>query len=131
MEIQTFSHMEHGEAVAQWWAARHKFAWQPAMLSPVGVVGVVDGQPVCACWLYLSMGVGVAYLENPLTKPGTTLAQARQRLRMLFAALEEVAKAHDYGVVICHALTSGVKFMESLGYAFHPFTYATGTKLLR
>ncbi len=131
MEVESYNEAVHGRTVAGWWKARHKIALNPAMLSPVGVVGIVEGQPVCACWLYLSVGVGVAYLENPLTKPRTSLANAKQRLRILFAALEEVAKVHDYGVVICHARLPGVKFMEEQGYAFHPFSFATGTKLLK
>ncbi len=132
MDVQPYNQTTHGETVAAWWNARHPDSvFQPAMLPPTGIVGQIDGEICCACWLHLSAGVGVGFLENPVTAPGMAVGLARDRLRVLFAALEAIAKAHDYGVIICHALKSGRRFMESMGYAFHDFEYLTGTKLLK
>jgi hypothetical protein len=101
------------------------------MLPPVGVVGLVDGALVAACWLAMTVGVGVALLEMPITKPKTRLKDAKTRLVMLFEALEKIALAHDYGVLISHSRTEGKKFMESCGFTFEPYAYLAGAKLLR
>jgi hypothetical protein len=132
MTISEYIPAEHEATVAGWWNQRHPHTlFQPAMLPPVGLVGLIDGAPVCAGWLAMTVGVGVACLEMPITKPRTRLKDAKARLIMLFDALSIVALAHDYGVLMVHPRPEVRAFLESYGFAFEPYTYLTGAKLLR
>lgn len=132
MTISEYIPAEHGETVSAWWNQRHpQTVFQPSMLPPVGLVGMVDGGVVCAGWLAMTVGVGVARVEMPITKPRTRLKDAKARLVMLFDALAAIALAHDYGVLMVHPRPEVRGFLESYGFTFEPYTYLTGAKLLR
>ena len=131
MEIHSYSQADHGETVAAWWEAHNERPFQSAMLPPVGVVATDDSGLVAACWLHLSAGVGVCFIENPVTRPGLTVVEARDALTALLAALEAVALTHDYGVMVCHTMPAIARYLRGKGFAFSDRTFLTGTKLLR
>ncbi len=131
MTVQPYQPKSHGETVAAWWEAHTGRRFQSALLPPVGVVAMDDAGAVGACWLHLSAGIGVAFMENPVTRPGLGYKAAKGVLAFMFAALEVVAIGHDYGMIVVHPIASGQRFMESLGFSFLPGKYITGSKILR
>lgn len=91
--------------VKAWWEAHQTSRlFEPALLPPVGVIAECDGDPHAACWLYMAVGVGVAFVDMPVSKPGLKLSEVSAAFRMVLEALEAIAKAHDYGVIIAHTL---------------------------
>ncbi len=131
MTILPYSPNDHGEIIARWWTAHTGRVFQHALLPPVGLVGSDEHGPCCAVWLYMSVGIGVAFLENPVTRPGLSMRKAKLALTTLFKATEEVALTHDYGLIMCHSKLAGKKMMESIGYSFMPETFITGSKLIK
>ena len=86
-------------------------------IPPVGVIVESDGEPVAACWLYLSAGIGVGFLEMPVTRPGTKLEDAVTFLGHALAALEEIARSHNYGVLMATTPKGiGHVLMRKFGY---------------
>ncbi len=86
------------ETVAAWWDEKKKGIFPENMLPPVGVIVEKDGEPIAALWMYMSVGIGEARLEWPITKPGAGIAGA-YALREAVNAMKTIAKAHDYGVL--------------------------------
>jgi hypothetical protein len=78
-----------------WWSSRHGEDLPVALLPPLGVV-VEDagGEAIGMLWCYESYGVGVAWLEYPVTRPGLTLKQAWAVLAMAAAACMRYAGHH-------------------------------------
>ena len=64
-----------------WWGARHKSSFPAAMLPPLGVVLEDMRGPAAMLWCYESYGVGVAFLEFSITRPGLSLKEARLAVR--------------------------------------------------
>ncbi len=69
--------------VSRWWSLHTaERSFLPSMLPPVGIVVEQNGVPVSACWVHLSAGVGVAFLDSPVSRPGLsvkdTAADAKQ-----------------------------------------------------
>jgi hypothetical protein len=63
-----------------WWQSRHGALsdFPSPLLPPLGVVVEEEGEPVFALWCYESFGVGVAFLEYPVSRPGRTAAQTKE-----------------------------------------------------
>lgn len=61
----------------QWWEARHPGSPLPAaLLPPLGVVIEDTVGPAGMLWCYESFGVGVGFLEFPVTRPGLSMRAA-------------------------------------------------------
>ena len=132
MTVMEYDAATHEEQVARWWNRRHPDrVFQPGMLPPVGLVAVDETGPCFALWMHLSAGVGVAFLENPVSRPRQALAKSKEAFLMLLAAMEKIATAHDYGVIICHAPEVTARVMRKQGYDFHTKLMLTGSKLLK
>jgi len=69
-------------------------------LPPVGVIVEDAGEPVAVCWMYLAAGIGVGFIEWPITRPGLGLKRAKAALGAAFGALELIAKQHDYSLLV-------------------------------
>jgi hypothetical protein len=65
--------------VNDWWQARHGALVDlpAAMLPPLGVIVEDADGPAFALWCYESFGVGVAFIEWPVSRPGLCLPRAR------------------------------------------------------
>ena len=132
MTVTHYNEAAHGGMVAEWWAARHRDRlFQFGMLPPVGVVAEDEGGPCAACWMHLSAGVGVAFIENPVTKPGMPLTKARDTLLFLMEVLEKIALEHDYGVMVAHTMPAIARTLMGRGFTFGERTFLNGTKILR
>lgn len=131
MEIIPYSPVEHESLVSAWWRQHRGTVLQVNMLPPAGVVAVDDHGPCAALWLHMSVGVGVAFLENPVSCPGMTPAESRKAFLLLMGALEQVALSHDYGVMVVHTPAAIVRTLEREGFQFTDREVLTGMKLLR
>src|SRR5688572_28477342 len=99
--------------VELWWSAHtSERAIVPEMLPPVGVVVERDTEPVAALWCHLSAGVGIAFLENPVTRPGLTLAEASRAMKYALGTIEAICETHDYGLMIVNTLPQIARWLE-------------------
>lgn len=87
-----------------------------ALLPPVGVIIEHEDQPLCACWLYLAVNIGVCWLEYPVSKPGLHLREAREAFHLAIQALERIAIALDYRIMMAHTLPGIARVMRSFGF---------------
>lgn len=131
MTVTTYQPEAHGETVAAWWQVHTGRPFQPALLPPLGAVAVDDSGLVGACWLHFSVNVGVCFLENPVSRPGLSLKQARETFLLLLSALEQIAVTHDYGVMSCHTPAAIARTLKKAGFTFLEKPVFTGEKLLR
>ena len=64
-----------------WWRSRHESIGITGVpLPPLGVMVLLDGEPIAAVWCYESFGVGVAQISFPVTRPGTSFINARRAI---------------------------------------------------
>jgi hypothetical protein len=85
--------------VAEWYWTHNGGTLPRTLLPPVGVVVESNGEMVAACWLYMAVGVGVCFIEYPVSKPGMSMREVREAFSLLLATLQEIAITHDYGVM--------------------------------
>lgn len=91
--------------VEEWWSGHASGrALVESMLPPVGIVVERDGEPVAALWCYLSAGVGVAFLESPVARPGMSIKRTSEVMAFAMGAIEAVCERHDYGLLIVNTL---------------------------
>lgn len=131
MEVQPYNEADHGETVGWWWEQHTGWPFERALLPPVGVVGIDEDGPSCACWLHLSAGVGVCFIENPVSRPGLGMKQAADCFKTLLEALQKIALAHDYGVMVCNTMPAIARILKRCGFDFNETHKITGMKLLR
>jgi len=90
------------EAELRLWLDGHRLSgdsFNAGLLPPLGVVVEVDGEPVSCCFAYMSVRVGVAFLEFAVTRPGLSVLEAKNSLGAAIEGIEELLKVHDYNVV--------------------------------
>ena len=131
MDIIPYDPAAHADLVTAWWRHHRDNVLQLNMLPPVGVVAVDDSGPCAALWLHLSVNIGVAFLENPVARPGLRLVESRRIFLLLLEVLESVALTHDYGVIVVHPSAGVARIMEGYGFEFDQRPVFTGIKLLR
>jgi hypothetical protein len=102
--------------VSQWWADHDQGMFPEALLPPVGIVVEHGGEPIAAIWLYMAVGIGVCWLEYPVSRPGISLKDSTVAFGLAIRALEKVAKTHDYGVMLAHTLPGIARVMRSFGF---------------
>lgn len=110
------------QLVAEWRKAHGCDSFPETLLPPDGVIVERDGQPVAAAWMYLSAGIGVAFLDFLTTAPGMTPAQASEALGHALALLKRLAKQNDYGLMIGYTFPAMARCAEAHGFR----TLATG-----
>jgi len=128
--VRTYCPETDAAMVAGWWAVHRSEPMPLALLPPVGVVVMLDKQPVCALWLFLTIGHGVAFAEYPVSAPGLGAGVAREAFDRALEALEAVALAHNYKVMVCHTLPAIARILKQHGYRFGTESKITGTKVL-
>lgn len=119
------------ETVSGWWDVHaHGSGIVQALLPPLGVVVEMDEKPVCAVWLYMAAGIGVCWLEYPVSAPGLKFHDAKEAFHLAVSALEKAAKANDYGVMIAHTLPAIARVMRSFGFREETRKKVTTLKVL-
>jgi hypothetical protein len=107
-----------------WWSSHHGDSLPWGLLPPLGVV-VEDAneEAIGMLWCYECYGVGVAFLEFPVTRPGLTMKQAGAVMAvavmacMQTAGKECVPPAHYYAFRV--ATSSPIaRFLGRLGFTF-------------
>lgn len=74
-------------------------AFDPSFAPPCGIIIERNGIPEMCAFLYLSVGIGVAFVDLVFTRPGVSLAKALETFDFCSGLLRAVAKTHDYGVI--------------------------------
>ena len=123
--VRQFDKEKDFDTVKAWWEAHSNgrlFAKE--LLPPVGVIAEVNGEPLAACWVHLSAGVGVAFLDLPVSKPGLPLKEVQIVFSVLLEAIEEICRAHDYGMLQAFTLPGIARHLQRR----HGFEHA-GTRL--
>jgi hypothetical protein len=106
------------------WAAARNVEIAPVILSPNGFLIEDDRGPLAVCWSYLVFDVPIAIIDNFITRPNTSLKQAKDAWRMLFRAVRSFlgnlrdcnGKPLGYNLIRTFCHSSLAKFMESEGW---------------
>ena len=87
-----------------------------ALLPPVGVVVHMNGEPVACVFMHLSVGVGVAFLEDPVSRPILTVAESKAAFAHALPLLEKIALENDYGIFLVNTPPAIGRFLETQGF---------------
>ena len=110
----------------QWWGQRHSDPFPLALLPPLGVVIEDDAGPAGMLWCYECFGVGVGFLEFPVTRPGLSLRQAGEVMefamnccvRLAGKCVEPPAEVPFFRVFTTVPVA---RFLEGRGFQFCDF----------
>ena len=87
------------QMVSGWHEARHGVPLPETILPPLGIISEDEHGPVAVWFAYQSLGVGVAFLEACVTRPGLTLQQAWAVIGRCLDGIEAVLKKEGYGMI--------------------------------
>ncbi len=105
------------QLISGWWQARHGSPLMETLLPPLGIIVERSGAPLGALWCYECIGIGVCFLEYPVTRPGMALVEARAVMSLAIEACIAAAKAHgDYSLFRCSTLPAIGRMLGSLGW---------------
>lgn len=106
------------QLVNGWWSERHGEALHEGLLPPLGIIVEMEGEAVAALWCYECFGIGVCFLEYPITRPSLSFAAARQSMGMALEAVIRVAKSHgDFSFFKAFPQTdSMIRCLRSFGF---------------
>src|SRR5688572_4046715 len=113
-QVREYDAGRDAEMVSAWWRAHDGSEFPLGMLPPAGIIAEIGGKPVAACWLYMAVGVGVCWLEWPVSIPGLSLAESREAFTVLVDAMEAVAREHQYSLMMAHTLPPIARFMQRM-----------------
>lgn len=132
MTIRDFNKEYDLPMVREWWRDHgHKDAFPERLLPPVGVVVQDDdGADIAALWMYMAVEIGVCWIEYPVSAPGLNIVQTKEAFHTAIEGLTEIAKAHDYGVMIAHTIGPIARMMEAFGFRIEPAQKVTVSKAL-
>lgn len=91
------------QMVSGWMEGRGMGMLLENLLPPTGIVLECDGEAVGAAWLYLCYGIGVAFWEGLVARPGLSMKEMREMLRHCTGALRAIAAENDVGVIKVYA----------------------------
>jgi hypothetical protein len=105
------------QVVSAWWQARHGQPFPETLVPPDAVIVERAGKPVAFLCCYLSYGVGVAFLEFAVTRPGLGFKVAREAMTMAINGC--VALAHgrgDFSFFRCNTVPAIGRVLLGLGF---------------
>lgn len=91
------------QLVNDWWMARHDRPFLETLIPPLGVFAERDGEPQAVAWAYESAGVGVAFLEHVITRPGLSFKDADAAFGCCLRGIEFLLRGRGYSVLRCIA----------------------------
>lgn len=100
----------------QWAKVHGRAAFDPRTMPPTAFMVEDEKGPLVFCSLYLSLGVGVAFIESLFSRPWETAQVVVAGVAFLVEGVKKIAKAHDYGVIICHTFPAIARKAEGLGF---------------
>lgn len=89
------------QTVSGWYEARHGQPLAETILPPLGVIVEDEHGPAGALFAYQSLGIGVAFLECVVSRPGFSPAEAHAILGRCLEGIEAVLRKEDYGILRC------------------------------
>lgn len=117
MTTRLIDNAKDSATIQPWWDDRRGFPFPAGALPPVGVIAEDETGPVAAVWLFMAVGVGVAWMAFQCTNPAASAASKLNGLRRCVESLECVAVAHDYHIVMTESYTIGMgRLWGRLGY---------------
>jgi hypothetical protein len=102
--------------VSEWAEDHRRTPFAKELLPPLGVVVERDGEPVAALWCYMSVGVGIGFLEWPVTKPGLSMRESKAAMKFAVEAIIEAARVHDYHLFRVFTLPGIARVLRSEGW---------------
>jgi hypothetical protein len=115
-QVREYDAARDADMVSGWWRAHDESEFPLGLLPPAGIIAEIGGKPVAACWLYMAVGVGVCWLEWPVSIPGLSLAESREAFTRLVEAMDMIAAAHDYRLMMAHTLPPIARVMKGMGF---------------
>jgi hypothetical protein len=73
--------------LCQWHEARHGYALAVQLLPPLGFMVTDEQGPLAALFCYQSYGVGVAFIDLALSRPGTSFKAAKRAFYLCLQAI--------------------------------------------
>lgn len=111
------------QLVSGWWGKHADGLFTETVLPPVGVIIEADGEECAALWCYESFGIGVAFLEFPISRPGMPPKMLMRVFGYAVEACVAIVKARakeqggDYCVFRCSTIPSIARLLPSLGFS--------------
>lgn len=104
------------QLVKSWWEEHDSGAlFCETILPPLGLMACDETGPIAAVWAYQAVGIGVAFVKAPVSRPGIG-AKALTAFGALFEALEATLRTHDYGLVVALAEDRLEPWLERHGF---------------
>lgn len=107
------------QVIADWWAEHGHGDMPVELLPPSGFLVSRDGERVAGAFLYLAVGIGVAFLEWAVAKPGLPLAEAIKAFDVLVDFMKQHTAAIGYSVLWANTLP-GIGRVLRRRHGFHP-----------
>lgn len=105
------------QLVSAWWRERNGDDLMETLLPPIGVIVERGEDALGALWCYECFGVGVCFLEYPVTKPGISGGLGLRVMRLALEACIKLAKSHgDFSLFRCSTLESIAPVLPRLGF---------------
>jgi hypothetical protein len=122
MKVPLYQVREYGSKVGDYqlvaeWRKAHGAEFPETLLPPSGVIVERDGEPVAAAWMYMAVGIGVAFLDFISTAPGMTPGQSSEAIGHALAVLKRIAKDNNYGVLIGYTFPAIARCAEAHGFS--------------
>jgi len=102
--------------VERWGRAHGRAAFDARACPPTSFMVEDDKGPLLFCMLYLSIGVGVAFLEGLFSRPGERPSVVVAASEFMVEGMKKIAAANDYGFLICHTFPAVAR--KALGMGF-------------
>lgn len=91
------------ELLYDWCHKRTGHPLNESRLPPMGII--VEDQneyPIVALFAQLAVDRGIAFLEDPIARPGISLKESREAFDYAFEALKSALKANNYTGIVAH-----------------------------
>lgn len=109
LEVCQYSRKTHGQTLWTWWMQRDQEDYDCLDLLPMvdqdaghGCVVSDDNGPVVAGFAMMTVGVGIAWFERLVSRPGLQYQVTRRAGALVYGWLEEYVKEFDYHLGYAH-----------------------------
>jgi hypothetical protein len=102
--------------IEKWAMAHGRATFDPRTVPPTAFMVEDHKGPLVFCKLYLSLGVGVAFLEGLFSRPWESPSVIVAGVAFMVEGVKKIAEAHDYGMLVCHTFPCMAR--KALGMGF-------------
>ncbi len=101
------------------WCIEHKgHDMDERRMPPLGVMVEDQRGARCALFSHMAVSRGVAFLEDPVSRPGLSLIEARAGFSYALGAIKEALAALNYTHIVCHTIPAiGRELERNHGFA--------------